>query len=81
MEREFGMSDGDAFAHEIAALLIADIKTSGARTRAEIENACQISLKSLLGDAAVPHQIAVLMPIGLERWPRVVVQGRRLPDV
>ena len=75
------MSDGDAFAHEIAALLIADIKTSGARTRAELEAACRISLESLLGDAEIPHQIAVLMPIGLDRWPRVVVKGRPLPDV
>ena len=75
------MSNRDAFAHEIAALLIADIKTSGARTRAELEVACRTSLKSLLGNAAVPDQIAVLMPIGLERWPRVVVRGRRLPDV
>jgi hypothetical protein len=78
---ELDMLDGDAFAHEIAALLIADIKTSGARTRAELEKACQTSLRSLLGDTAVPRQIAVLMPIGLDRWPRVVVQGRRLPDV
>ena len=30
------MSDEDAFAQEIAALLIADIKTSGARSRAEL---------------------------------------------
>jgi hypothetical protein len=74
------MSDCDAFAHEIAALLIADIKTSGARTHAELEEACRLSLKSLLGDAAVPDQIAVLMPLGLDRWPRVVVRGRRLPD-
>ncbi|MCJ2102523.1 hypothetical protein [Methylobacterium sp. E-046] len=75
------MSNRDAFAHEIAALLIADIKTSGARTRAELEAACRASLKSLLGEAAVPDQIAVLMPSGFERWPRVVVRGRRLPDV
>jgi hypothetical protein len=81
LERETDMSDEDAFAQEIAALLIADIKTSGARSRAELEEACRISLRSLLGDAAVPQQIAVLMPIGLERWPRVVVKGRRLPDV
>lgn len=81
VERETGMSDEDAFAQEIAALLIADIKTSGARSRAELEEACRISLRSLLGDADVPQQIAVLMPIGLERWPRVVVKGRRLPDV
>lgn len=39
------MLDGDAFAHEIAALLIADIKTSGARTRGELEEACRISLE------------------------------------
>jgi hypothetical protein len=69
------MSDCDAFAHEIAALLIADIKTSGARTHAELEEACRLSLKSLLGDAAVPDQIAVLMPLGLDRWPRVVVRS------
>lgn len=75
------MSDEDAFAQEIAALLIADIKTSGARNRAELEEACRISLRSLLGDAAVPQQIAVLMPIGLDRWPQVVVKGRRLPDI
>jgi hypothetical protein len=75
------MLDGDAFAHEIAALLIADIKTSGARSRTELEAACRTSLKSLLGDAEVPQQIAVLMPIGLERWPQVIVRGRRLPDV
>ena len=75
------MSHEDAYAQEIAALLIADIKTSGARSRAELEEACRISLRSLLGEAEVPQQIAVLMPIGLERWPRVVVQGRRLPDV
>ncbi|MHB2208234.1 hypothetical protein [Methylobacterium sp. CM6257] len=75
------MLDGDAFAREIAALLIADIKTSGARTRAELEEVCRISLKSLLGEAEVPPQIAVLMPIGLDRWPRVVVKGRPLPDV
>lgn len=75
------MLDGDAFAHEIAALLIADIKTSGARTRGELEEACRVSLESLLGDAAVPPGIAVLMPIGLDRWPRVVVKGRRLPDM
>ncbi|MCJ2019413.1 hypothetical protein MKK84_18550 [Methylobacterium sp. E-065] len=75
------MSDEDAFAQEIAALLIADIKTSGARSRAELEEACRTSLRSLLGEAEVPPQIAVLMPIGLERWPRVVVKGRRLPDV
>ena len=75
------MSDGDAFAHEIAALLIADIKTSGARTPAELEAACRISLRSLLGDVEIPPQIAVLMPIGFDRWPRVVVKGRRLPDV
>jgi len=81
LEREAGMTDEDAFAQEIAALLIADIKTSGARSRAELEEACRISLRSLLGDAAVPDQIAVLMPIGLDRWPRVVVKGRRLPDV
>ena len=80
-EREPGMSNRDAFAHEIAALLIADIKTSGARTRDEFEAACRTSLESLLGNAAVPDEIAVLMPIGLERWPRVVVRGRRLPDV
>lgn len=75
------MLDGDAFVHEIAALLIADIKTSGARTRGELEEACRVSLESLLGDAAVPPGIAVLMLIGLDRWPRVVVKGRRLPDV
>ncbi|MGH1573492.1 hypothetical protein ACRAWG_26040 [Methylobacterium sp. P31] len=75
------MLDDDAFAREIAALLIADIKTSGARTRAEFEEACRISLKSLLGEAEVPPQIAVLMPIGFDRWPRVVVKGRPLPDV
>ncbi|MCJ2088347.1 hypothetical protein MKK88_20500, partial [Methylobacterium sp. E-005] len=46
------------------------IKTSGARSRSELEEACRISLRSLLGDAAVPDQIAVLMPIGLDRWPR-----------
>lgn len=63
------MSDRDAFAHEIAALLIADIKTSGARTRSEMEEACRSSLRSLLGDAEVPQQITVLMPIGLDRWP------------
>ncbi len=40
------MLDGDAFAHEIAALLIADIKTSGARTRGELEEACRVSSRA-----------------------------------
>lgn|GEM_PF-1313785 len=74
------MSDQDAFACEIAALLIADLKTSGARTRPELEEACRISLRSLLGDAEVPQQIAVLMPIGLDRWPKVVVQRRKVSE-
>lgn len=74
------MPDQDAFAREIAALLIADIKTSGARTRAELEEVCRISLRSLLGDAEVPQQITVLMPIGLDRWPQVVVEKRKMPD-
>lgn len=74
------MLDNDAFAHEIAALLIADIKTSGARTPAELEEACRVSLQSLLGSAEVPKQIAVLMPTGFDRWPQVVVKGSELPD-
>jgi hypothetical protein len=74
------MSDPDAFAREIAALLIADLKTSGARTRPELEEACRISLRSLLGDAEVPQQIAVLMPTGLDRWPKVVVQRRKVSE-
>jgi len=77
---ELTMSDQDAFACEIAALLIADLKTSGARTRPELEEACRISLRSLLGDAEVPQQIAVLMPIGLDRWPKVVVQRRKVSE-
>jgi hypothetical protein len=74
------MSDPDAFAREIAALLIADLKTSGARTRPELEEACRISLRSLLGDAEVPQQIAVLMPTGLDRWPKIVVQRRKVSE-
>ena len=74
------MSDLDAFAREIAALLIADLKTSGARTRPEIEEACRISLRSLLGDAEVPQQIAVLMPQEFDRWPKVVVQRRDVSE-
>ena len=74
------MSDPDAFACEIAALLIADLKTSGARTRPELEEACRISLRSLLGDAEVPQQIAILMPIGLDRWPKVVVQRSKVSE-
>ena len=58
---------------ELAALLIADIRTSGARTHAEIREAFRISLNSLIGDAEVPAQIAVLMPTGAERWPRITV--------
>jgi hypothetical protein len=74
------MSDPDAFAREIAALLIADLKTSGARTRPELEEACRISLRSLLGDAEVPQQIVVLMPTGLDRWPKIVVQRRKVSE-
>lgn len=72
------MSDSDAFAREIAALLIADIRTSDARTASELEEVCRLSLKSLLGDADVPQQIKILMPIGLDRWPKVVVERRKL---
>lgn len=74
------MRDSEAYAHEIAALLIADLKTSGARTPSELEEACRISLQSLLGDTKVPEQIAVLMPVGMDRWPRVVVKPRNLPS-
>ncbi|MGH1587824.1 hypothetical protein ACRBEV_05065 [Methylobacterium phyllosphaerae] len=74
------MIDQDAFAREIAALLIADLKTSGARTRPELEEAYRTSLRSLLGDAEVPKQITVLMPTGLDRWPEVIVKRRKLPD-
>jgi hypothetical protein len=73
------MPENDAFAHEIAALLIADLKTSGARTQLELEEACRASLRSLLGDREVPQQIAVLMPTGRERWPQVFVKRRLLP--
>lgn len=74
------MSDKDAYAREIAALLIADIKTSGAQTQGEIREACRVSLRSLIGDAQIPAQIAVLMPTGAERWPKIVVQPNKLPD-
>ena len=73
------MSDNEAFAHEIAALLIADLTTSGARTQPELEEACRASLRSLLGDREVPKQIAVVMPVGMERWPQVFVNRRRHP--
>lgn len=73
------MRDSEAYAHEIAALLIADLKTSGARTPSELEEACRTSLQSLLGDRKVPEQIAVLMPVGMDRWPQVVVKPRNLP--
>ncbi|MGT2479577.1 hypothetical protein ACU4GR_13390 [Methylobacterium oryzae CBMB20] len=74
------MLSKDAYAHEIAALLIADIRTSGARSAAEIREAFRISLRSLLGDAEIPAQIAILMPTGAERWPTIVVERRPLPD-
>jgi hypothetical protein len=74
------MPDNEAFAYEIAALLIADVKTSGARTQLELEEACRASLRSLLGDRDVPQQIAVLMPTGHERWPQVFVKPRHLPN-
>ena len=74
------MFDRDAYAHEIAALLIADIKTSGARTQAEIREACRVSLRSLIGDAEIPAQIAVLMPTGFERWPTIIVKRSKLLD-
>lgn len=74
------MSDQDEFAREIAALLIADLKTSDARTRPELEEACRVSLRSLLGDREVPDQIAVLMPVGMDRWPQVVVNKRGQQD-
>jgi hypothetical protein len=74
------MSDPDAFARDIAALLIADLKTSGARTRPELEEACRISLRSLLGDAEVTQQIAILMPTGLDRWPKVIVHRRKVSE-
>jgi hypothetical protein len=74
------MFDQDAYVHEIAALLIADIKTSGAQTQAEIREACRVSLRSLIGDAEVPAQIAILMPTGAQRWPQVIVQRRKLSD-
>jgi hypothetical protein len=74
------MPDSDAFAREIAALLIADLRTSGARTRPELEEACRISLGSLLGEAEVPQQIAVVMPSGLDRWPQVFIQRREVSE-
>jgi hypothetical protein len=74
------MLSKDAYAHEIAALLIADIRTSGAQSAAEIREAFRISLRSLLGDAEIPAQIAILMPTGAERWPKIVVEPRPLPD-
>lgn len=74
------MLNKDAYAHEIAALLIADIRTSGAQSAAEIREAFRISLRSLLGDAEIPAQIAILMPTGAERWPKIVVERRPLPD-
>ncbi|MCJ2095788.1 hypothetical protein MKK67_25290 [Methylobacterium sp. J-072] len=73
------MRDSEAFAQEIAALLIADLKTSGARTPSEMEEACRTSLHSLLGDRKVPEPIAVLMPFGMDRWPQVVVRPCNLP--
>lgn len=68
------MSDDETYIREIAALLIADIRTSGARTRHEIECAFRDSVASLLGAGPIPDQISILMPKGEERWPKVVVK-------
>lgn len=77
---ERAMLDNNAYAREIAALLIADIRTSGAQTAAEIREAFRVSLRSLIGDAEIPAQIALVMPTGAERWPQVVVKRRKLQD-
>lgn len=74
------MSDHEAYVCEIASLLIADIRTSGAQTPAEIRAAFRVSLQSLIGDAEVPAQIALLMPTGFERWPTIIVKRTKLSD-
>jgi hypothetical protein len=74
------MLDREAYTREIAAPLIADIKTSGARNRSEIRAAFRVLLQSLIGDAEIPAEIALLMPVGADRWPKVIVQRRKLPN-
>lgn len=71
--------DEDAYAQETAEVL-ADIRTSSAQTAAEIREAFHVALWSLIGDAEIPAQLAILMPTGAERWPKIVVQWRKLPD-
>jgi hypothetical protein len=52
--QECVMLNKEAYAHEIAALLIAGIRTSGAQTASEIREAFRVSLQSLLGDGEIP---------------------------